>query len=108
MKSEAQENEKNGKVNADGLLSEHHMTYGERLHKEANEYISKHSNAVTFAKKILSERSSFPLEYGNSELTQKSKVIELVARTQGKYTNRTRNSEGNIVLQVNDGKEQVK
>ena len=54
MKSEAQENEKNGKVNADGLLSEHHMTYGERLHKEANEYISKHSNAVTFAKKILS------------------------------------------------------
>lgn len=108
MKSEAQENEKNGKVNADGLLSGHHMTYGERLHKEANEYISKHSNAVTFAKKLLNERSSFPLEYGNSELTQKSKVIELVARTQGKYTNRTRNSEGNIVLQVSDGKEQVK
>mgnify|MGYP001089233931 CR=1 FL=1 len=108
MKAEAQENEKNGKVNADGLLSGHHMTYGERLHKEANEYISKHPNEVTFAKKELSEKSSFPLEYGNSELTKKSKVIELVARAQGKYTNRTRNSEGNIVLQVNDEKEQVK
>ena len=108
MKSEALENGKNGKVNDDGLLKGHFMTYGERLHKEANEYISKHPNEVTFAKKELSEKSSFPLEYGNSELTKKSKVIELVARTQGKYTNRTRNSEGNIVLQVNDGKEQVK
>lgn len=108
MKLEALENEKNGKVNAEGLLSGHYMTYGERLHKEANEYTSKHPNAVTFAKKLLSERSSFTLEYGNSELTQNSKVIELVARTQGKYTNRIRNSEGNIVLQVSDGKEQVK
>lgn len=108
MKLEALENKKNGKINTDGLLTGHYMTYGERLNKEANEYISKHPNAVTFGKKLLSERSSFPLEYGNSELTQKSKVIELIARTQGKYTDRTRNSEGNIVLQVNDEKEQVK
>lgn len=40
------------------------------------------------------------LEYGNSEVTKKSKVIELVARAQGKRTKRTRNSEGNIVLNV--------
>ncbi len=106
--TEAQENEKNGKVNAEGIVNGHSITYGERLHKQANEYISEKPNAVAFAKKELSVRSSFPLEYSNSELTKKSRVIELVARTQGKLTNRTRNGEGNIVLQVNDGKEQSK
>lgn len=106
--TEAQENERDGKINSDGILNGHFITNGERMHKEVNEYISEHPNAVTFAKKALRGRSLFTVGYGDSELMKKSKVIELVARTQGKLTSRTRNNDGNIVLQVDDGKEQIK
>ena len=45
--TEAQENEKNGRVNTDGLLESHSLTHGEMNIREANQFISEHPNAVS-------------------------------------------------------------
>ncbi len=99
---------KDGNVDKYGLVKTHNFTKGENLHRTANEYIKQKPDAVTFARKYLSTNNSFTLEYNNPDSSQYSKLIELVARTQGKLTSRTRNNDGNIVLQVDDGKEQSK
>lgn len=108
MKTEALENEKNGKVNSDGLLGEHKLTHGEITIRTANEFISQHPNAVAVARKKLDERNLFVIKYGDKETMKKARLVEVVARTQGKFITRTTDKEGNRILQVDEGKEQSK
>ena len=106
--TEAEENEKRGKVNANGLLEGHSLTHGEITIREANEFISEHPNAVSVAIRKLTERSSFLIKYGDAETLKKARLIEVVARTQGKSITRTTDANKNRILQVDDGKEQLK
>lgn len=108
MKTEALENEKNGKVNNDGLLGKHKLTHGEITIRTANEFISQHPNAVAVARKKLDERNLFVIKYGDKEAMKKARLVEVVARTQGKFITRATDKEGNRILQVDEGKEQSK
>lgn len=106
--TEAQENEKNGRVNTDGLLESHSLTHGEMNIREANQFISEHPNAVSVAKKKLNERNSFLIKYGDTATMKKARLVEVVARAQGKSITRTTDENKNRILQVEDGKEQSK
>ena len=106
--TEAQENEQNGRVNNNGLLDEHSLTHGEKNIREANQFISEHPNAVSVAKQKLSERNSFLIKYGDTESMKKARLVEIVARTQGKSITRTTDANKNRILQVDDEKEQSK
>lgn len=106
--TEAQENERNGRINSDGLLDGHSLTHGEKNIREANQFISEHPNAVSVARKKLSERNSFLVKYGDKETMRKARLVEVVARTQGKSITRTTDVSKNRILQVDDGKEQSK
>lgn len=106
--TEAEENEKNGKVNANGLLEGHSLTHCEITIREANKFIGEHPNAVSVARKKLSERNSFLIKHGNTETMKKARLVEVVARTQGKSITRTTDENGNRILQVDDEKEQSK
>lgn len=106
--TEAQKNEKNGKVNADGLLEGHSLTHGEITIREANKFVGEHPNAVSVARKKLSERNSFLIKHGDTETMKKARLVEVVARTQAKSITRTTDENGNRILQVDDEKEQLK
>lgn len=106
--TEAQENEQNGRINKDGLLDEHSLTHGEKNIREANQFISEHPNAVSVARKKLSERNSFLIKYGDKETMKKARLVEVVARTQGKSITKTNDVNKNRILQVDDEKEQSK
>ena len=108
MRLEAEENEKNGKINNNGLVGTHNLTEGEKLNERVNEYVRGNPDAITFAKNHLKSNNSYTTEYGNKESMENACVIELIAKSQGKLTERTRNNDGNIVLQVDDEKEQSK
>lgn len=106
--TQAQENEKNGRVNTDGLLESHSLTHGEMNIRVANQFISEHPNAVSVAKKKLNERNSFLIKYGDTATMREARLVEVVARTQGKSITRTTDENKNRILQVDDGKEQTK
>ena len=106
--TEAQENEIKGIINENGLLDGHSLTHGERNIREANQFISEHPNAVSVARKKLTERNSFLIKHGDLETMKKARLIEIVARTKGKSITRTTDSNKNRILQVDDGKEQSK
>ena len=106
--TEAQENEQNGRINSDGLIDGHSLTHGEKNNREANQFISEHPNAVSVARKKLSERNSFLIKYGDKETMKKARLVEIVARTQGKSIIRTTDANKNRILQIDDAKEQLK
>lgn len=106
--TEAEENGKSGKVNAHGLLEGHSLTHGEITIREANKFVGEHPNAVSVARKKLSERNSFLIKHGDTETMKKARLVEVVARTQGKSITRTTDENGNRILQVDDEKEQSK
>lgn len=106
--TDAQENEKNGRVNTDGLLESHSLTHGEMNIREANQFISEHPNAVSVAQKKLNERNSFLIKYRDTATMKKARLVEVVARAQGKSITRTTDENKNRILQVEDGKEQSK
>jgi len=106
--TEAQENEKKGKIDENGILEGHSLTHGERNIREANQFISEHPNAVSVARKKLSERNSFLIKYRDTETMKKARLIEVVARSQGKNITRTTDVNKNRILQVDDEKEQLK
>lgn len=106
--TEAEENEKKEKVNADGLLEGHSLTHGEITIREANKFVSEHPNAVSVARKKLSERNSFIIKYGDTETMKKARLVEIVAKTQGKSITRSTDENGNRILQVDIEKEQSK
>ena len=76
--------------------------------REANQFISEHPNAVSVAKKKLNERNSFLIKYGDTATMKKARLVEVVARAQGKSITRTTDENKNRILQVEDGKEQSK
>ena len=98
----------NGRVNNNGLLDEHSLTHGEKNIREANQFISEHPNAVSVAKQKLNERASFLIKYGDKETMKKARLVEIVARTQGKSITRTTDANKNRILQIDDAKEQLK
>lgn len=103
--TQAQENERNGRINADGLLEGHFLTHGELTIRAANQFIAEHPNAVSVARKKLEENSSFLIPYRNEEIMKKARLIEVVARTQGKSIVRTTDENKNRILQVYEGKQ---
>lgn len=107
IKTEALENEKNGKVNSNGLVEGHKLTQGEIAITTANEFIRQHPNAAAVARKKLNERNVFVIKFGDKETMRKARLVEVVARTQGKGVTRTEDKEGNRILQINEGKEQL-
>lgn len=106
--TEAKQNEKDGKVNTDGLLEGHSLTRGEITIRGANKFISEHPNATSVARKKLSEKSSFLIKYGDTETMKEARLIEVVAIIQGKSVTRKTDTNKNRILQVYDGKEQSK
>lgn len=99
MSKKAQERRNNG------TISEHKPTHGEITIREANTLISEHPNAVEVAKRKLDGRSSFQIDKGDTENLRRARLIEVVARTQGKSITRTTDLQGNKILQVDDDKE---
>lgn len=95
-----------GKINKNGLLEGHSLTHGEININEANQFITEHPNAVSVARKKLSERDSFLINYGDTEGMKKARLVEVVAQTQGKSITRTTDSNKNRILHIDDGKEQ--
>ena len=100
--TQAQKNKQNAKINENGILEGRSLTHGEKSIRDANQLISEHPNAVSVAREKLSEKNTFLIKYGDTEAMKKARLIEVVAKSQGKNITRTTDKDGNRLLQVDD------
>lgn len=89
---------------ANGTLSEHKPTYWETAIRDANALISEHPNAVEVVRKKLGESRTFTINKGDTENLRRAKLISVVAMTQSLDITRTTDSQGNRILQLDNGR----
>lgn len=89
-----------------GTISIHKPTYGEITIKEANELISQKPNAVEVARKKLKEEGirTFKVEKGDLKNLSRVRLVEVLAKIDALNVTRKTDSEGNRILQIENGK----
>lgn len=103
MKTQAIQNQQEGKINSNGLLEGHSLSKGEKENHSAQVCIRQNPNAVNEAKQIIAKQSH--IEFGTTtDDIRLSNLYSLIARTQGKIPSKTK-TQDIIVLDTDTGKE---
>lgn len=103
MRTQAIQNQQEGKINSNGLLEGHSLSKGEKENHSAQVCIRQNPNAVNEAKQIMAKQSH--IEFGTTtDDIRLSNLYSLIARTQGKIPSKTK-TQDIIVLDTDTGKE---
>ena len=103
MRTQAIQNQQEGKINSNGLLEGHSLSKGEKENHSAQVCIRQNPNAVNEAKQIMAKQSH--IEFGTTtDDIRLSNLYSLIARTQGKIPTKAK-TQDTIVLDTDTGKE---
>lgn len=103
MKTQALQNEQDGKVNSNGLLEGHNLSQGEKENHSAQVCIRQNPNVVSEAKQVMAKQSHIEFSTTTDDI-RLSNLYSLIARTQGKIPSKTR-SQDTIIFDADTGKE---